>query len=62
MLGLGALLLDNLRRPRTVSALWDAVKDIPQVGTFERFVLAVDLLYMMEAITIDNGVLRRVRP
>jgi hypothetical protein len=53
------LLLDRLDRPRTVSALWDAVRSSPDVGTFHRFVLALDLLYLMGAVHFDQGLLTR---
>ena len=62
LLGVGAFLLEHLRRPRTVTALWDAVKAVPEVGSFQRFVLAVDLLHALGAVTLDSGMLRRARP
>lgn len=62
LLGVGAIVLDALERPRTVSALWDGVRSRPEVGTFGRLVLALDLLYAVGAVELDDGLLRRVRP
>jgi hypothetical protein len=42
ILGVGAELLAALARPRTVSSLWDEVRERPTVATFERFTLALD--------------------
>ena len=59
ILGLGALLLKYMHRPQRVSTLWEKVRVIPEVGTFERFVLALDLLYALGAIELQEGKLRR---
>jgi hypothetical protein len=59
LLGVGALLLARLRRPKTVSALWEAVKTEPSVGSYPRFILALDLLYSLEAIELRKGSLTR---
>lgn len=48
--------------PATVSSLWERVKDSPEVPGFERFVLALDLLYIMGAITLEDGLIRRTKP
>ena len=45
LLGAGAVVFSELSQPRTVTALWEAVRDSRSVGTFERFVLAVTMLY-----------------
>lgn len=61
MLGLGALILQRLQRPQRISTLWEKVREIPEIGTFERFVLALDLLYILGAVEIKDGKLRRQR-
>jgi hypothetical protein len=60
LLGVGAELLAALSRPRTVSSLWDDMRVSPTVGTFERFTLALDLLYACGAIALSEGLLRRI--
>lgn len=59
LLGVGALVLSRLGRPRTVSALWEDVRPNSQVATFERFSLALDLLYAIGAVDFLDGLLQR---
>lgn len=60
LLGVGALLLQHLEKPRTVTFLWENTRDMPGVGTFERFSLALDFLYAVGSIEFDRGLLKRV--
>ena len=60
LLGVGATILARLTGPRTVSSLWEDLRSEPNVGTFERFVLASNLLYMMGTIDIEDGLLFRL--
>ena len=59
LLGIGALILERLKTTKTVTQLWDEMRDSPQVVTFERLVLGLDLLYMMGLVELDGGVIRR---
>jgi len=59
LLGVGAILLRELERPCTVSSLWEKTKTNDVVGTFERFVLALDMLYLLGAITVTDGLIER---
>ena len=59
LLGIGALILERLKSKKTITQLWDETRDLPQVATFERLVLGLDLLYMMGVIELDGGVIRR---
>jgi len=59
LLGVGALLLEYLNSSRTISSLWDQVHKIAEVGSFERFILTLDLLYAIDAIEIKDGLLRK---
>ena len=60
LLGVGAVLLLELRQPQTVTSLWERVRSVDQVGTFERFVLALDLLHITGVILWDRGLIRKV--
>ena len=60
LLGVGALILANLERPMTLSALWEDLRSLPEISTYERFILGLDLLYMIEVIEIREGKLRRL--
>jgi hypothetical protein len=55
----GATLLSHLIGPMTVSGLWERLRSEPNVGTFERFVLASNLLYLIGAIDIKDGLIVR---
>lgn len=59
LLGVGATLLSHLSGPVTVSGLWERLRSEPNVGTFERFVLASNLLYLIGAIDIKDGLIVR---
>lgn len=60
LIGLGAILLSRLNEPATVSVLWQQVRELPQVATFERFTLTLDLLYLMNVIEYRDGYILRV--
>lgn len=59
LVGVGAILIDEVRRPCTVSALWERVHDSPSVATFERFVLGLELLYLLGLVSLADGIVER---
>jgi len=59
LLAVGAMIIDRLEHPRTVTSLWSDVSSIPEVATFERFVLVLDLLYIIGAIEMEEGLLHK---
>lgn len=59
LLGVGGVLLSHLHRPQTVSGLWETSKAEPGLVTFERFVLALSLLYALDAVDWQDGLLVR---
>ncbi len=61
ILGVGALILAHLYKPLTVSSLWEEVRGFPEISTFERFTLGLDLLYIMNVIELSDGTLRRLQ-
>jgi hypothetical protein len=58
LLTLGAKLLRQLDSPKTVSTLWEAARESSQIS-FDWFVLALDVLYAMEAIDIQEGLISK---
>ena len=61
-LGVGAVLLESIDDRRTVSQLWDTAGGRPEIGTFGRFVLGLDMLFVFGLIDIgDDGVIVRKR-
>jgi len=63
LLAAGGEVLAELNRPRSISSLWYTVRDRPNLGSFGRFVITVDLLFILGAVHIDGatGLLRRGR-
>lgn len=59
LLGVGATIIEHLNYPRTVTSLWSDLSKLPEVATFERFVLVLDLLYMIGAIELEEGLLHK---
>lgn len=55
MLGLGATLLQHIKKESSLSDLWEKVKIIPSIATFERFILALNLIYLLGLIDIKNN-------
>nr|VFJ68972.1 MAG: hypothetical protein BECKFW1821C_GA0114237_10179 [Candidatus Kentron sp. FW] len=66
LLTIGARILGGLEYPKTVSATWEEFNTrteetsptIPSIG-YDYFVLALDLLFLMGAIELRDGLLYR---
>jgi ABC-three component (ABC-3C) system Middle Component 6 len=58
-LGVGAVVLRHLERPQTVTILWDKVRDERVVGTYERFILALNLLHIIGMVNLSQGMIQR---
>jgi hypothetical protein len=68
LLTVGARILQLLSHSKTISALWE---DLPRSATghkdappmrYDGFVLALDLLFLMGAIELHDGLLNRKTP
>ena len=59
LISVGAVLLKHIDNNHTVTALWNTAKILPEIKTFERFTLGLDLLFMMGAVEFRDGLLRR---
>jgi hypothetical protein len=68
LLSIGAEILSELTEPRSVSELWEAVREArgknPSATplSFDWFVLALNLLYAISAVDHSNGILRQEAP
>lgn len=60
LLGVGSLILSELNTPQTTSSLWERVRTCEEIGTFEKYVLTLDFLYLMGLIKMDEGLIRRM--
>ena len=61
LIGVGAVLLKRIGKPQTVTSLGESVCEHRSIGTFERFVLALDMLYVAGAITLESGLIARAQ-
>ena len=62
LVSLGAVVLGELRQPRSVSALWESVRQTPGIGTFHQFTLAVTFLFTIGAVSFVDDLLLRKTP
>jgi len=62
LLSVGAKILQHLQIPKTVSAIWEELtkadndKELSNMG-YNSFILALDLLYSISAIEMEDGLL-----
>ncbi len=61
ILNLGSVLLNNITGKQTVTLLWDKARELPEVKTFERFTLGLDLLFTLGLIDFNEGIIVRLK-
>jgi hypothetical protein len=61
ILGVASILLGDLGSNDTVSTLWDRVRTMPQVRTFDRYAEALTLLFSARIVDLRRGILVRIR-
>lgn len=61
LIGVGAVLLKEIRKPQTVTSLWELVRENLSIGNFERFVLALDMLHITGIIVLENGLIAKAK-
>ena len=67
LLAIGADILSIVEQPQTVSKVWDELRKLrlSRINghslSFDWFTLALCMLYAINALTLDNGRLRRVQ-
>lgn len=65
LIGVGAEVLGRLKRPMTMSKLWDDIRGrrtllAPNAPIdYQWFVLSLDLLYVIGAVELERGLIRR---
>jgi hypothetical protein len=57
VLGMASLLLSFIDSNDTVSTLWDRVRSLPEVRTFDRYADALTLLFAARIIDMQHGTL-----
>ena len=61
LLGIGAILLNKLKTPKTVSSLWEEIRDESKINTYSRFIICLDFLFLIDALEIKEGLLFKKR-
>ncbi|MGI9256494.1 MAG: ABC-three component system middle component 6 [Salinispira sp.] len=61
LIGVSAALLPLLEKSGNLSVLWEAAKKIDAIGSFERFILAMDFLYMLGLVDVRNNEIVSIR-
>jgi hypothetical protein len=59
LLNCGAVILNFLSKPQTINALWDRVRDTEELMNYEKFLLTLDFLFAIGAITFIDGMIER---
>jgi len=59
-IGAGADILSELINYTTISDLWETVRNNPSILTFERFILTLDMLHILGAISLENNFIKRI--
>ena len=61
LLGSSAIIFDNMDKKQSISQLWERVKDDDSFYNFERFILSLDMLYILGLIEFKKNNLLRVK-
>ena len=61
LLNCGALILSEITESQTISSLWDKSKKHEMLVSYEKFLLSLDYLYSIRAITIKDGLIARCK-
>lgn len=61
LLNLGAILLKQMYETQTVSLLWDKTRILPEIKTFGRFTLGLDLLFILGIVDFKDGLIMKVK-
>lgn len=61
LLSCGATLLAEITEPQTLSLLWDKVRCNEALVSYEKFLLTLDYLYIINTITLKDGMIARCK-
>ena len=60
LIGFGSVILKHLQVEQSLSDLWEDVKYVESIGNFERFILVLDILYILGLIDFKKNIIKRV--
>lgn len=61
LLSCGAVLLSEIVEPQTISLLWEKAKRHAVLVSYEKFLLTLDYLFIINAITFKDGMIARCK-
>lgn len=61
LIGVSATLLPLVEKEGNLTALWESAKNIDAIGNFERFILALDFLYLLGLVDLHNNEIVRLQ-
>ena len=61
LIGVGSILLGKLSVPKKLSNLWEAVKDVPSIGVFDRLAYGLELLFVLGLIELKDDKIERLK-
>ena len=59
VIGIGAIILQNMNHTESVSSLWEKAKLNSEINTFEKFISGLVVLFSIGAIGYNDGVLSK---
>lgn len=59
LIAVGAVLLEQLQTPLSVSRLWEEAREAREVVSYDLFTLGLSMLFGIGAVTLTDGVLQR---
>lgn len=59
LIGVGAVLLKYIDSNHTITSLWNSTRILPEIRSFERFTLGLDLLFILGLVEFEEGLIRR---
>ncbi|MDA3960656.1 MAG: hypothetical protein PF961_07685 [Planctomycetota bacterium] len=62
LIGVGGLVMANVGKGTTVSKLWEQIRGRREVGSYERFILALDTMHLLGFLGLRDGLLVRLEP
>jgi hypothetical protein len=61
LIGVTGEILKHIDGARTVTSLWNDVRDLSGVKTYDQFTLGLDFLYCLGVVDFRDGLLRRLK-
>lgn len=61
LIGVSATLLPLIESNGNLTELWESAKKIDAIGSFERFILALDFLYLLGLVDLHNNEIVRLQ-